>query len=122
VKSTVKFTKQVFLAAPMGKDNPLPDMDNLERVHGSVTTDDSLSKEDTRYYNYGHINTILPYTAQNGYSRNRREVELPVVTLGNGRVEALFLPWMGGKLSSLRVDGREVLFQNPVVQPCNLAI
>ena len=120
--STVQLVKKEFSLAALGPANPLPDLDNVDYVHSTVTWDDSLTEEDTRYMRYGRISTILPYLDQDGYTRERRPVIKDTVVLENAFVRAEFLPWMGGRLRSLVCGGREMLHVNPVIQPCNLAL
>ena len=120
--SSVRLEKQTFDLAPLGEENPLPDFHNVSYVHSSVEWDDSLTQADTRYMRYGRVSSILPYRAQDGYSRERRQEERSVVVLENDFVRAQFLPWMGGRLRSLQCQGREMLHVNPVIQPCNLAL
>ena len=84
-------------------------------IHATVTWDDSLDEDDVRYMRYGRIGSILPYMTQDQYTREKKTIEKPVVVIENEHVRAEFLPWMGGRLWSLKVDGREVLNHNPVV-------
>ncbi|MFJ8045983.1 DUF5107 domain-containing protein [Kitasatospora sp. NPDC096147] len=73
---------------------------------------------------YGRPHSLLPYTRQDGYSRDRSERRLPAVVLENDLLTATFLPGLGGRLWSLvhRPTGRELLHRNPVLQPANLAL
>ena len=120
--STVRLEKQRFRLAALGPENPLPDFQNVSYVHARVDWDPSLTEEDTRYMRYGRVSSILPYLAQDGYTRHREETEKDVVVLENNFVRAEFLPWMGGRLRSLVCEGRQLLHVNPVIQPCNLAL
>lgn len=120
--STAQCIRQPFCMADFGKENPLPDFGNVSYIHSTVTWDDSLNEDDVRYMRYGRVGSILPYMTQDQYTREKKAIEKPVVVIENEHVRAEFLPWMGARLWSLRVDGREVLNHNPVVQPCNLAL
>lgn len=120
--SSVTLRKQCYRMADFGAASRLPDLHNVSYVHSTVVWDASLTDEDTRYMRYGRISSILPYANQNSYRREKRDVQRDAVIVENGRVRAEFLPWMGGRLWSLQVDGRELLSKNPVVQPCNLAL
>ncbi|MGW2253976.1 DUF5107 domain-containing protein [Kitasatospora sp. NPDC001660] len=73
---------------------------------------------------YGVPRTLLPYTRQGGYGRDRAERELPCVVLENETLAATFLPSLGGRLWSLvhRPSGRELLHRNRILQPANLAL
>lgn len=73
---------------------------------------------------YGRPSTLLPYTAQDSYTRRREARDLPSLVLENELLSATFLPGYGGRLWSLvhRPSGRELLHRNPVLQPANLAL
>ncbi|MFD5920988.1 DUF5107 domain-containing protein [Kitasatospora sp. NPDC058201] len=73
---------------------------------------------------YGQPDSLLPYTTQDGYDRERAERELDVIVLENEILTATFLPSLGGRLWSLvhRPSGRELLYRNPILQPANLAL
>ncbi|MFE5587521.1 DUF5107 domain-containing protein [Kitasatospora sp. NPDC056531] len=73
---------------------------------------------------YGVPHTLLPYTRQGGYDRDRTEREVPCVVLENETLTATFLPSLGGRLWSLvhRPSGRELLHRNRILQPANLAL
>ena len=110
------------MLAALGAENPLPDLGNVSYVHSTVTWDDTLAPEDTRFMRYGRVSSILPYLSQDGYTRRRAETEKDTVVLENEYVRAEFLPWMGGRMRSMKCCGREMLHVNPVIQPCNLAL
>lgn len=120
--SRVSYRTQPFDIAWLGPENPLPDMENVSYVHAPFHLDESLKEEDKTLMGYGRIPGILPYRLQDTYDRNRTRQEKSVILLENKHIRALFLPWMGGRLWSLEYQGRELLFHNPVVQPCNLAL
>ncbi|NUP48553.1 MAG: DUF5107 domain-containing protein, partial [Catenulispora sp.] len=77
-----------------------------------------------RNLEYGRPTTLLPYTNQDSYSRERTERELPALVLENETLTATFLPGYGGRLWSLRhrPTGRELLHRNAIRQPANLAL
>jgi len=120
--SKAKYTRQLFTMADFGPVNPLPDFQNVSYVHSTVVWDDTLNEEDVRYMRYGRVGTILPYLSQDQYTREKKPVEKDVVVMENDYIRAELLPWMGGRLWSLKYEGRELLNHNPVVQPCNLAL
>ena len=82
-------------AARLGPENPLPALD-----------------------------TCLPYKVQDGYGRERAERSFKTVVLENDILKATFLVELGGRLWSLynKKKNYELLYMNPVFQPCNLAI
>ncbi len=120
--STATLARQTFQMADFGPVNPLPDFQNVSYVHSTVVWDDTLNEDDVRYMRYGRVGTILPYLSQDQYTREKKPTEKDVVVLENEHIRAELLPWMGGRLWSLKYDGRELLNHNPVVQPCNLAL
>lgn len=111
-------------AADMGKENPLPDIKNVSYIHAIIETTDAVPAEDKRYINKGMLDTLLPYTRQDGYSRKRTPRDFHAVVLENDCLKAVFLPELGGRLWSLfdKTAGRELLYCNPVFQPGNLAL
>eukprot|EP00941_MAST-03F_sp_MAST-3F-sp1_P006498 g6498.t1 len=46
--------------------------------------------------------------------------QIPTIEIKSGNLTALIYPTMGGKLASLQFSGKELLFNNPVIQPGNL--
>jgi hypothetical protein len=77
-----------------------------------------------RNLEYGRPPTLLPYTMQDSYTRERTPREVPALVLENEVLTATFLPDHGGRLWSLvhRPTGRELLHRNPILQPANLAL
>ena len=73
---------------------------------------------------YGRLANPLPYALQNGYRRDLRPREIPAIQLTNGRLEALVLPGLGGRLWSLRdlVADRDLVFTNQRLQFANFAL
>ena len=69
--SSVALKEELFDLAPFGPLNPLPDFQNTAYVQANVFRDESLSEEDVRYMRYGRASTLLPYLAQDGYTRER---------------------------------------------------
>lgn len=93
--SELRFETYRMPSANLGPENPLPPLDGC-----------------------------LPYRMQDNYDRVRKEREFNVVVLENERLRATFLMELGGRLWSLfhKPSNRELLYVNPVFQPCNLAI
>ena len=73
---------------------------------------------------YGRLANPLPYALQNDYSRDLRRRDIPALRLANGRLEALVLPGLGGRLWSLRdtVAKRDLVFTNGRLQLANFAL
>ncbi|GAA4049488.1 DUF5107 domain-containing protein [Nonomuraea soli] len=103
-------------------DGRLPILSGLPHSAGH----DGAEVDDEMRHNlgYGRPRTLLPYTRQMGYSRERSQRELPTVVLENEVLTATFLPGYGGRLWSLlhRPTGRELLHRNPILQPANLGL
>ncbi|MEV4898883.1 hypothetical protein AB0K48_57120, partial [Nonomuraea sp. NPDC055795] len=68
------------------RHGPLPILHGT-RVSPGITGADP---EMTAQIGYGQPYSLLPYTPQDGYSRTRRERELPVVVLENSQLTATF--------------------------------
>jgi len=72
----------------------------------------------------GACTRTLPYRVQDRYTSDRKPIKIKTVTLENEYLKAVFTPEYGGKLWSLydKVNNRDLLMANPVLQPRNLAI
>jgi tetratricopeptide (TPR) repeat protein len=114
----------VLPAAEPGEMNPLPDIMNNKYIHAGYELTNAVTEEEARNIGKGMIHTILPYMTQDGYTRDRRNTKIPVIILENRYLKASFLPSLGGRLYSLfdKEEGRELLYVNPVFQPCNLGL
>jgi tetratricopeptide (TPR) repeat protein len=111
--------------ADLGPENPLPPLRAAFDLHAPDAGEMVGIPDDVRRnMAYGHISTILPYTLQDGYNRDRRPREFRVAVLENEILKATFLLELGGRLWSLvhKPSRRELLSVNPVFQPANLAI
>ncbi len=103
--------------APLGADNPLP---SFERPHHQpfLTGDPEQDRA------AGFVPDYLPYTMQDGYTRQRQPTPQRVAVLENEHLRATFLLDWGARLWSLvhKPTGRELLYVNPMLQPGNLAM
>lgn len=124
MNSKLYLEKIPMLGADVGLENPLPDIKNLPDIHSRVSFDESISEEESRYFNYGKVNGILPYRMQDGYSRDKRMQDFEGVVLENEHLKAVFFPQFGGRLWSLydKDAKRDLFHRNPVFQPANLAL
>lgn len=109
--------------AALGPENPLPPLAGL----GLVTIPVDLSAADPEMacnLAYGRPVTLLPYTVQDGYSRNLVDTRVRTAVVENEILRAEFLLDYGGRMWSLRhkPSGRELLHRNPILQPANLAL
>ncbi len=111
-------------AANLGAENPLPDIKNISYIHAEIEATPTVPARLAKYINKGMVDTMLPYTQQDGYDRSRKERLFKAVILENEHLKAVFLPELGGRLWSLidKDNDRELLYRNPVFQPGNLAL
>lgn len=122
--STLEFRDYEILSAQMVSENTMPDIGNVRYIHSSYKVSDRVSEEDARYIGKGMLDTLLPYTQQDDYTRDRKPHNFRAAILENENLRAVFLPELGGRLWSLyhKKLGRELLYVNPVFQPANLAL
>lgn len=112
-------------AARLGPSSPLvPFRVDTANLVTRDNIDAGVPEEDTRNIGYGYVDGCLPYQVQDDYDRTRRPRSFTAAVLENDVLKATFLPELGGRLWSLfhKPDARELLFVNPVFQPCNMAI
>ena len=109
--------------APLGPVNPLPPLVRADDVHEHVDVSEADPPMRANMA-YGHLDSLLPYTMQDGYSRRRQPTEHAVAVLENETLRATFLLDYGARLWSLvhRPSGRELLHRNQVLQPANLGL
>ncbi|MGH3340821.1 MAG: DUF5107 domain-containing protein, partial [Propionibacteriaceae bacterium] len=112
-----------LLAAELGPESPLPPFAGLQRLPDPSGSPD-LPSDMRERIGYGRLVNPLPYALQNGYSRDLRRQDIPAVRLANGRLEALVLPGLGGRLWSLRdlMADRDLVFCNRRLQFANFAL
>ncbi len=121
--STVRLSTLTLPAADLGPANPLPPLTSAElptaapRVAGA-------GEDMARNLGYGKVHSILPYTVQDGYSRELVETALTTAVVENDVLRAEFLLDHGGRMWSLvhRPTGRELLHRNPILQLGNLGL
>ncbi|HEX6757640.1 MAG TPA: DUF5107 domain-containing protein [Propionibacteriaceae bacterium] len=112
-----------LLAAELGPESPLPPFTGLQRIPDPLASPD-LAADMRERIAYGRLVNPLPYALQNGYFRGLRQREIPALRLANGRLEALVLPRLGGRLwalRDLRAD-RDLVFTNRRLQFANFAL
>lgn len=122
--STLDFRDYEILAADIGVENYMPDIKNVEYIHAGYTLAERVNPEDAENIGKGMIRTMLPYTLQDNYNRDRKVRKFHAAILENNKLRAVFLPELGGRLWSLyhKVLERELLYVNPIFQPGNLAL
>lgn len=109
--------------APLGPANPWPRF-RFQVRDAPVKLASNLSDEDRAGTFANAAVPPMPYLMQDNYTRQRRRGELPAITVENDALRAVFYPSLGGRMISLydKRGRRELLFNNPVFQPANLAI
>lgn len=118
----LRFEKRHMPAAKLGEESTLPSICEIFAQGGIMPS--KLDEDDELFISYGNVPSIYPYRMQDNYSRELYDTEFTFAVLENEHLKASFLPAYGGKLWSLydKDAGRELLFSNPVVRPCNLAL
>lgn len=104
-------------------DNPLAPLKRLAASRAGLQ-EATFPADAWRSLEFGELGTLLPYSEQNGYDRDRRPVPVPAVVLENEHLVATVLPSLGGRVWSLlhKPSGRQLFYENPVLQPANLAV
>jgi Domain of unknown function (DUF5107) len=112
-----------LLAAELGPESPLPSFTGLQRLP-DPSSSPGLPADMRERIAYGRLANPLPYALQNAYRRDLRPQEIPAIKITNGRLEALVLPGLGGRLWSLRdlVADRDLVFTNQRLQFANFAL
>lgn len=110
--------------APLRGENPLPVFRDRKHHNTPAAFHPSMEERHRRLVGYECNTRILPYRVQDRYGRERVPVPLKAAVLENDRLRAVFYPEYGGRLTSLfdKVKNRELVHNNPVFQPGNLAI
>ena len=116
----IKETVITIPGAPLDGVSPLP---AFRRRTPSVGKCDNTVPEHLRE-SLNQITRTLPYTMQDRYSRARLPLKLKCYVLENDYLRAEFLPEYGGRLYALydKINERDLVLRNPVIQPGNLAI
>lgn len=119
----LKLEKLNILSANMGKESSLPPI-AVKLSLGDISNDCILDEREGLFVNYGGVESAYPYRYQDLYDRNLLPMEYDSVVLENKYLKATFIPEFGGKLWSLvdKTTGKELLFKNSVVRPCNLGV
>jgi tetratricopeptide (TPR) repeat protein len=121
--STLKIEKLNILSANMGKESSLPPI-AVKLSLGDISNDCILDEGEGLFVNYGGVESAYPYRYQDLYDRKLIPMEYDSIVLENEYLQATFIPGFGGKLWSLidKTTGKELLFKNSVVRPCNLGV
>jgi tetratricopeptide (TPR) repeat protein len=121
--TTLTVTVKTVHGAAVGADNPLPPLRTEKDVH-DIQTGPGVPAEMQEQMRYGRRRNPLPYTMQDGYTREKGPFTLKALILENEFLKAVVLPEYGGRLWSLydKERRRDLIYENPVFQPANLAI
>lgn len=121
--STLEFKKITIPSADFGGESSLPLLTLNINNRGKKTLG-YFPEDEEMFFNYGKVYDAFPYREQNMYGRELRDTEYDVAYLENENLKAMFIPALGGKMWSLvdKRTGKELLFRNSVIRPCNLAV
>ncbi|MBQ2742275.1 MAG: DUF5107 domain-containing protein [Oscillospiraceae bacterium] len=121
--SSLRFEKLVIPSADFGGESSLPLLTLNINNRGKKTLG-NFPEDEEMFFNYGRIYDAFPYREQNLYGRELYDTEYDVAYLENENLKAMFIPALGGKMWSLidKRTGKELLFRNSVIRPCNLAV
>ena len=119
----LKIEKKKILSADFGALSSLPPV-SVKLSLSDISDKFCLDEDDGLYINYGSVECAYPYRYQDMYTRDLTEKEYDSIILENDFLRATFMPDFGGKLWSLydKKQNKELLFENSVVRPCNLAV
>lgn len=117
--------KEGFITLPSADFNgesTLPSIAGVSNVQQMAKS--ALDEDDELFVGYGFLPSIFPYRMQDLYNRAQNPRRFQCITLENDYLIARFLPELGGRLYSLfdKKAGRELLYCNPIIRPCNLAV
>jgi len=120
--TTLNFTKITMPAAGLNGRSTLPLLAGIPYKKPKSLSE--LSETDELWVDYDNVYAAFPYTTQDRYDRRLIDRQFDAVILENNKLKATLMPNFGGKLWSLydKVQGKELLFSNPVVRYCNLAL
>lgn len=116
------FDRIKLFSASLGDESSIP---LLHSFYETIQTPETnLDEDDELYIGYGFVNSAFPYRARDKYDRDVKLREFPCAILENKYLKATFLPSLGGRLWSLidKLENKELLFTNPVIQPGYLAV
>ena len=121
--STLDFRKTTIRSARLGGESSLPPIKTKLSLN-DTSPKNKLDEYEGLFVNYGIMESAFPSKAQDLYDRDLVPTEYNFPVLENEYLKATFAADLGGKLWSLidKTTGKELLFANDVVRPCNLAV
>jgi len=123
--TSISTGRRSLLVSKLGPPNPLPIFQWQQPIAPQdAPPSDKLSTEETENAFIWGAASILPYQIQDSYDRAQQPGQLEVVFVENDFLKLILYPQYGGRLASIydKQEKRELLFNNPVFQPANLAI
>ena len=116
----LRFEEKIIPSVDLSGESPLPAMRNALRYKLNYDAGDDAGL----FINYGVRTNPLPSKLQDRYDAVLRPRSWKTAILENEYLKATFLPELGGRLWSLydKEKKRDLLTENPVVKPGNLAI
>lgn len=120
----VRLYTDVKDGAPLEGENPLPIFRNREHHYAERPFHETMKEQHKKLWGYECGDRVLPYRMQDRYGRKRAPMGLKSAVLENEHMRATFYLDFGGRLTSLfdKDNNKELLHNNPVIQPGNLAI
>ena len=121
--SSIYHSKRNIKVSTLGTENTLPTY-SINMQSYKVRMKDDLPKPVFVGAVREGAFKIMPYMAQDHYDRAQKDSTLETIVLENSKLKATFYPQFGGRLASLydKDKQKELLFDNPVFQPANLAL
>ena len=121
--TVLKQEKKIMPSANWNGESSLPPI-SVKLSLADIKDKFLLDEDDGLFINYGIMESAYPYRYQDLYDRTLTPREYDAVVLENDFLRAEFFPCFGGKLWSLfdKKKGKELLFSNSVVRPCNLGV
>ncbi len=114
-----------LLVSKLNPPNPLPVFQWQQPIPVvEALISETLSAEEVENRFIWGTTSILPYQVQDSYDRSQQPGYLPAVFIENDFLRLTLYPELGGRLALLydKKGHRELLFDNPVFQPANLAV
>ena len=122
--TTLTQIKLPLPCASMNGESTLPPLSHMIPASALKPLASTLDEDDGLYLGYGRVGSSFPYRWQDNYDRSEEVKLVDCIVLENDYLRAELLPEYGGRLRSLfdKVAGKDLLFTNPVIRPCNLAV